>query len=298
MKQLCVTLYPWSHRLLWLFLSRAGSFADTSYRTGEGTGRGAATRWGCCFLHCFSTYWCTLCTVSKWATQCERQKLGLAGAVWEPGCISQESGFKAHVWNHLLFFLYVSTMAVISDTLAVVISIARAFSFHLLFSTCRGNSLCLRSAYCLENMLLRRCLFKASSVRNQVNGPCSFVHGFGAAGIGWCFFVWRPAKARSCFPFWGVALTAGCHLSCPHSCPHSAQGGTPRSDPSQHDSACRLLERFAHHPAAPDLLLSLSVPSFPLLFKKIRVSLQVYQSSLRAFFLLFSSINPSSVLFS
>lgn len=33
----------------------------------------------------------------KWATWCEGQKLWLAGAVWDPGCISEESGFRAHV---------------------------------------------------------------------------------------------------------------------------------------------------------------------------------------------------------
>lgn len=116
-EQLCVLLFPWSHPLLWPSLSRAGSSADSLSRTGEGMGRGAATCWGCCFLHCFSTWWCTPCTLSKWAARCEGQKLWLAGAVWDPGCISQGSGFTAHVWNHLLFpFVCVSITAVISDT--------------------------------------------------------------------------------------------------------------------------------------------------------------------------------------
>lgn len=37
-----------------------------------GQGRGAATAWGCCFLHCFSTYWCT-------PAHCPREQRGVRG---------------------------------------------------------------------------------------------------------------------------------------------------------------------------------------------------------------------------
>lgn len=139
-----------------------------------------------------------------------------------------------------------------------------------------GITLCLGSAHCLENVLpgevfVQGFISEKSDIQLYMYQVCAW---FQSCWHRMVLFVWRPAKARACFPFWGAPLAAGHHLSCPHSSPHPAQGDTPRSDPSQHDSVCRLLERFAHHPAVPGLLLSLSLPSFPLLFKKI-VSLQV-----------------------
>lgn len=139
-----------------------------------------------------------------------------------------------------------------------------------------------------------RCLFKASSVHNQIYSPCCFVHGFRAAGIGWCFLfgdLQKPGPVSHSGVLHSQLGITGAILTPFSSGRHSQKWS------SQHDSACRLLERFALHPAAPGLLLSLSLPSFPLLFKKM-VSLQVWvETSLRAFFILFNSINPSSVLF-
>lgn len=157
--------------------------------------------------------------------------------------------------------------------------------------------MCLRSAYYLEKVLFEE-VFVQGFIRAKSDvRSLQFRAWFQSCWHRMVLFVWSPAKARARFPFWGAPLAAGHHSS-----PHSAQGGTPRSDPSQCDSACGLLGRFVHHPAAPGLLLSLSVPSFPLLFIKIEsltasLANWIETSSPRTFFLLFNSVNPSSVLF-
>lgn len=241
--------------------------------------------------------------------QCPGEQHGVKGRNfgWLEQFGSQDTSLKGQS-SRLMFEVvfsslsYFSTTAVISDTSAVVISIACAFSSISSSALAEGIILCLRSAYWLENMLFEEVFVEGFiSTKSDVRS-LQFHAWFQSCWHRVVHFVWRPAKARVCFLFWGTPLEAGHHLSCPHSSPNSAQGGTPRSDPSQCDSACRLLERFAHHQAAPGLLLSLSVPSFPPLFKKVKsltASLPnwIETSSLRTFFLLFNSINPSIILF-
>lgn len=121
----------------------------------------------------------------------------------------------------------------------------RSSLLHVLFlSICssalaEGITLCLRNAYHLENVIWGGvCSRLCPSAKSAVQSKPSFVHGFRAAGIGWCFLFGDLQKS-------GSVSHSGHHLSCSDPSPHSAQGGSPRSDPNRCDRACRLLERFA-----------------------------------------------------
>lgn len=75
-----------------------------------------------------------------------------------------------------------------------------------------------------------------------------------AAEVGWYFLLGvlqQPEPVTLSGVLW---LAAMLHLNCPH-----AAGGTSRSDPNQHTSACRSLERFARHPSARGLLVLLAL---------------------------------------
>lgn len=236
-EQLCVMLFPWSHPLLWPSLSRAGWSAESLSRTGEGMGRGAATCWGCCLftllqhmvmhplytVQVSSKVWGAE-TLAGWSSLGSRMYLPRVRVQSSclkssslPFCVCQHHGCDfRHLRSSLLHVLFPS---ICSSALA------------------EGITLCLRSAHCLENVIWGG-VWGFISAKSAVQSKPSFVHGFRAAVIVWCFLFGDLQKS-------GPVSHSGHHLSCPASSPHPAQGGSPRSDPSQCDRACRLLDRFA-----------------------------------------------------
>lgn len=143
-----------------------------------------------------------------------------------------------------------------------------------------GITLCLRSAYCLESVIwggvcsrLHQCKIRCT-VKNQ------FCAWFQSCWHRMVFFVWRPAKVRTCFPFWGASLTAGHHLSCPHSSRIQLREALPeviQASVTELLDSWRGLHTIQQHLAC---CCHFHCPCFLCCLKKI-ISLQVYQTGLK-----------------
>lgn len=79
-----------------------------------------------------------------------------------------------------------------------------------------GITLCLRSAYCLQDVLLEEVFVQGFISAQSDLQSLLFCAWFQSCWHRMVLFVWRPAKARACFPFWGAPLAAGHHWSHPH----------------------------------------------------------------------------------